>query len=495
MAIGDFLTNIFGFDAKDRRKAPPMKNIGSLGTGIIGGWITEKEKSPDLQGSKRYVTYSNIIANASIVMAGINIFLAFVGKSKWKINPASDVSEHVELAEFMQEVIHDMETPWSRTVRKMALYKYFGFSILEWTAKKREDGRIGLLDISSRPQWTIERWDINENGHLLGVTQRNPISQEEVYLPKSKTIYLVEDAITDDPRGMGLLRSLVYTYKRLEDYCRLEQIGFETDMRGIPVLMAPLGEIEQAVKNSSLSNEDAETLKSSLRNIIENHARSTKSGLLLPSEQFEARGDTGSSPSGLRKYDFQLVSGTHYGHADLGEAINRVQKEMARTLGVEQLLLGESSSGSLALSRDKSKNFSDTVNAILEVISQIVNKDIIDPIWNLNGFDKESKPTSSYEKVEQRDVEQISQVLADLSRVGVVVHPQDEAVGEIFDQLGLTRMDSELLEDLKPETYLSVTKPPPKREMENTDDTEDSLNLPENQKPNGEVKERSNRAN
>lgn len=455
--VANALSSSVGFSVP-KKKTSPYSSVGFPGTAIIQGHINDSEKNRNLIDRKRWETFQNIISNVSVVAAGIAIYLAFLSKAKWTIIPPSDSPQDAELAEFMQDCIETMDTPWSQVIKQMALFKYFGFTIHEWTAKKVEDGRIGLLDIEPRPQFTIEQWDMDDNGKLLGVVQRSPSTMENVYLPRSKIVYCAALVMTDDPRGLGLLRQVAETCNRLEYLMRLEHIGFETDMRGIPVIYAPLGDFKKLIIAGQMTEEQEREEYAKLEKFIKNHARAVDSGMVLPSDPYYSEGD--NAAPGEPKFRFELVSGDHYGHAEIGEAINRLQKEVARVFGVEQLLLGESSSGSLALARDKSKNFSDAVNADLEFLTQVVEKDIITPIWNLNGFPEESKPKAVAEKVEQRDIDQISAVLADMSQAGVTLMPEDEAVGEVFDNLGLTRLDTNIerfVAGQAPEGYLGTT--------------------------------------
>lgn len=485
---------LFGFFGPvGPKKVSPYETVGTIGTVIVGGFVQEKERNRRLTGQEKYKTFSDIVANVTIVAAGISIYLSFIGKAKWKIVAKDpDNAAAVEHAEFIERCINGMETPWSRVVRKLAMYRMYGFVITEWTAKKGKQGEIEILDVESRPCFTIDQWDVDENGNVQGVVQRSPLTSVPNYIPKSKMIYLVEDSLTDDPRGLGILRQIVKTADQLDDYERLEQIGFETDMRGIPVLTAPLETLKKLVKNNEITKEQFDEIKKELRSLIKNHIRSTDSGVLLPSETYTAVGDSGNNVSSVAKYDFKLVSGDHYGHAEIGEAINRKQKEIARALGVEQLLLGESSTGSLALSRDKSKALADVINSVLLEIKQAVDKDLIQPISMLNGIPEEEYVEAQVEKVEQRDIEQISQVLADLASVGVTLFVEDEAVGEVFDLMGLTRPDPEVERNPQRqenffEAFDPVTgKPKPLGDKTDTDDTEDSQNLNKPKaKPNG----------
>src|SRR3546814_20251145 len=67
---------------------------------------------------------------------------------------------------------------------------------------------------------------------------------------RAKIVYAVDDTLSDSPEGLGLFRHLAKTAYRLETFLSLEEIGFTTDLRGIPVARAPLGELRQEVIDS-----------------------------------------------------------------------------------------------------------------------------------------------------------------------------------------------------------------------------------------------------
>ena len=87
--------------------------------------------------------------------------------------------------------------PWRGVVRKAATYKFYGFSIQEWTAKRLDNGLIGIGRIDARPQSTIERWMRDDVGDIESVWQRSPQNSNEIEIPRDKLIYIVDDALRE----------------------------------------------------------------------------------------------------------------------------------------------------------------------------------------------------------------------------------------------------------------------------------------------------------
>ena len=92
---GGFLKRILGVKPT---RIQPTKNEGVPGTAIYGGYIVENEEDSSLTGQLKYKTYSDILANVSIVAAGTRFFLNLVSRSEWVVEPADESSEAEAMA-------------------------------------------------------------------------------------------------------------------------------------------------------------------------------------------------------------------------------------------------------------------------------------------------------------------------------------------------------------------------------------------------------------
>lgn len=423
----------------------PGETIGSTGYVVVGGYIQDEETNKKISGGEKYKTFSNMLANAAIVGAGVRFFLNLIAKSEWSVKAANDSKEAQELAKFVESVMKDMATPWARIVRRSAMYKFYGFSIQEWTAKIREsDGRIGFFDIESRPQHTIKRWETDEYGRVLGVYQRNSKTSKEVYLPIEKLVYAVDDSISDSPEGLGIFRHLVQTIERLKRFEQLEGFGFETDLRGIPLGKAPLTQLATLVNQGTITEKQAADIKKPLEEFITNHIKSPKLGLLLDSDVYRSS-DTARTPSGGDMWGMELLSSNSNSQEEVAAAINRLNHEAARLMGVENMLLGSDGRGTQALSRDKSQNFFLIIDSALQELTEAYSKSLIGPLWILNGFDDALKPTLKTEATQFRDIEEITGALRDLANAGAPLDPTDPVINEIRELLGLTAVNFEAM--------------------------------------------------
>lgn len=451
------LFNLFG--RTQRRKVAPTETVGHGGTTMIGGSIQENEKNADLLGQQKYVTYSTVLANTNIVSAGTRYFLDLIGKATWKIQPnqeADNQSEAERLAELVEDILYDMETPWNRVVRRAAMFRFYGFSTQEWTAKRREDGVIGLLDIAPRSQQSIIAWDTELSGKVTGCTQLSPLTSEEIYLPREKLLYLCDNTLNDSPEGLGLFRNIIEASKRLQRYEQLEGFGFETDLRGVPIGRVPYALLNQKVASGLISQEEATATATVLETFIKQHIKNPSLGLVVDSSVYTST-DEGSTPSSVPHYALDLLTGGNTTQAEVASAIERVNHEIARVLGVEHLLLGQSR-GTQALSEDKSHNFAMIIDSTLTEIEESVERDIIDTIFMLNGWDPALKPETKTEQVQMRNVQQITAALSDMARAGAPLDMEDPAIAEVRDLLGLS---APLIAATLTDASLNTPKPDP----------------------------------
>jgi hypothetical protein len=422
----------------------PTSTVGDPGFAIYGGFVVEHEKDARIVGRQKYTTYSDILANVAIVAAGVRFFLNIISDATWKLEPAREdpdtepTDEAIEIVKKIEKIRKAMKTPWHRVVRRTAMFRFHGFSVQEWTAKRLDDGTIGYRDIAPRPQITIERWDTDDNGDVVGIIQRSPQTQLDKYLPRHKCIYAVDDTLDDNPAGLGLFRHLVKTATTLARYELLEAWGFERDLRGTPIGRGPLTELEKLVKNGQLTSEQAAALRAPIEKWIKRALKGKETSLFLDSAPYRASGENQQPATNSKQWDIELLSGSGGPHEAIAKAIERLNREMARVLGVEHLLLGSDSSGSFALSKDKTEAFGKMVDASITELVAIFSDDFLGPLFEMNAWDESLMPTFRPDKVQHQDIAKIAQILRDMATAGAPLMPNDPAVNEVRALAGLS---------------------------------------------------------
>lgn len=471
------------FDTAEKRApktASPNRPIGGMGTVIYGGGIAEEEADPSLVGVTRYKTFHNLMLNTSIVAAGVRYYLNLVAKPTWKVEPTErdDVSpsDAEAAAELIESCMYDMTTPWSRIIRKAALYRMHGFSIQEWTAKRREDGQIGILDVEARPQHTIELWNVDASGTLQSVSQRIPQTNALVELPRGKIVYAVDDSLTDSPAGGGLLRHIIKPAKALSVYEQLEGYGFEGDLRGTPIGRAPFAHLAQLVADGSMEEGEKEKLLEPIRTFLRQHYKTPQRSILMDSAVYRDNGES-QAPAPTPMFDIDLLQSSSSTQSEIASTIERLNREIARILGVEGLLLGNGQ-GSQALSRDKSHSFGLTVESALGELTEVFENDYAKTILRLNGLDEKLCPTFKTDAIQYRDIEQVTAALVDLSTAGAPLLPGDPAIDEVRTLAGLSRVPDDMVA-IQQEQALAPPPPPPGSDPNDPDADPDEVQDPE----------------
>jgi hypothetical protein len=447
-------SNVFGALLGLVRPPPsrPYEEAGRMGTAVWGGFVENIEKDRRLAYQNRYRTASDLLANVSIVAAGIRFFMNLAAAPAWSVKPAEDLGkgessdEAKQLAEFVQDCMDDMNTSWSRIVRRSGMFRFHGFGIHEWIAKRREDGHIGMADVEQRPQHTIERWELADDGTIVGMWQRWPQNGELLFLPRQKVVYLVDDMMTDSPEGLGLFRHLVDPGERLRRYLKLEGMGYERDLRGLPVGRAPLNELRNRVVNGQMTQEDADRAIAGIEKFLQMQVKEEDSSLLLDSAAYPSPNADGYNVSQVMKWSLELLTSGGTGFHDVGAAIDRLTHDMARIIGVESLLLGGQGggSGSKSLSEDKSRNLYLMVDGCVKDLAEAYRRDFVGAIWTLNALPMALMPKLHTEDVAFKDVESVTMALANMAQAGAIIQPGDPVINDVRDLLGLSKEPDDL---------------------------------------------------
>lgn len=421
-------------------------NVVELGVGgarHTGGYIIEEERDSSLAGLEKYTTFSNILLNTSVVSASVRYYLNLITKAGWHFTP-SEADTDKKYSELVQEIFDDMDTPFHRVVRRAAMYRFYGFSLHEWTFKLRDDGNYGFFDVAPRPQRTIERWDLDVKGRVLGVDQADPNTGQRTAIPRWKMMYVVDDSINDSPQGVGLFRHLVYPARRLIRYEQLEGYGFESDLRGVPIARAPLAEMNKRLADGEIDQAGYDKALAPTMRFLKAHVKSPRLGMLLDSATYSGKDDA-ATPSPNLQWGIDLLRGSPTSLLENANAIERINLEMARIMGTEHLLIGGDGKGSMALSTDKSHNFALIVESSLKEIGRSIQKDLLGALWEINGWDPQMMPQTEPEPIRFRDPEKITSAILDLARSGAVITPDDPVVDALRDVLNVPRTDPDKL--------------------------------------------------
>lgn len=297
--------------------------------------------------------------------------------------------------------------------------------------------------IEHRPQHTIDLWDIPDGGGpFRGVVQQVPSQAQLFYVPRPRMLYCVDNTLTDSPDGVGLLRHVVEHARRLARYEQLEGFGYEGDLRGMPVGRVPGAELVKMAEAQNKPEGWVEAQISAVHDLVNKHLKTPYMGIVLDSATYtsDQLGSQTPSVSNVPKWAIDIIKGTSTGLGEINVVIERINREIARVLGMEFLLLGGDGKGSLALSRDKTSMFAAVLEATLAELAWFTLNDLVYPLLELNGLDPEKcAPQVNPDPIATERIEAVVDALEGLARAGAVLQPDDPAIDQVRARLHLAK--------------------------------------------------------
>ena len=441
-------------DVPQMPATPVTEPVGVSGLAIFAGQVTDNESSADLRGTQRYKHFETWKRTVAPVGQAMREHLMLSGAPSWSVKPykADDADEplpeDVERAAWLKRQIDNLATEWGRVVMEHAMALIDGARVGVWTAKAMPPGDLGvfgLADVLTVPLSTIERWDVDvATGRLRGIVQRDPDSQAEIPIARERLIYSRDLPTTTHPAGDGVMRFLAETIRRLQKLEDMLDKAFEKDVNGIPIIYAPIFEKMAQIGKVTDSGEtytramfdrdmrDAVTFASA--------AKRKDAGLVLDSSTVP---NADGTPSTVRRYHAEVLTAQASSHEALRGRIKDLGWDILAMLSSEQKAMGRDS-GTQALHRSKEAGRLRVVSSFLNGFATTARRDLVRPLWILNGFDPASPsdpqnlPTLEWNALEFADGGAVVQsVSAILTAAGVEPGRADAIVAAILTNLGL----------------------------------------------------------
>lgn len=426
--------------AKTLSKTEASKTLGVSGQSVHTGVFGADEFLPQLKGTRAIKKYREMRDNDSTIGAVMYATEQVLRDVKLKVVPSDKNNETaVKEAEFIETVLEDMDHTLDDHISEALSFLTFGFSWFEVVYKRRvgpderdpkkhskySDGRIGVRKIASRAPWTISRFDVDKpSGEVLGIYQNTfSVSNKQNYIPKRKSIYYRTTVINGDPSGRSILRNAYTSYERLQGIQNFEAIGIERELAGIPVAEIPSAYL------SPDASDDQVAFRQSLETILRDFKTNEQSYLIIPSDTYP---DKDGAPSGVKLVDVRLMASDGNRAIDLDPVIKRYQHDIARSVLSEFIMLGANSSGSYALSKSKTDLFLRALESYIQTIVDVLNKQLVERLWELNGLDYSVMPKIVAGDVAPHDLKELGAYLRNLNGAGIPIRDQFDIVEELF---------------------------------------------------------------
>jgi hypothetical protein len=438
--------------------------LGVSGSNVHNGQIRSDEFLPELRGRKAIRKYMEMRDNDATIGAVLYAVEQILRDVDLKVTPSDDSEQAIAEANFIESVLEDMEHTLDDHVSEALSFLSFGFAFFEVVYKRRSltstlnpkkktkfpDGRIGVRKLASRAPWTVSRFEVDPiTGDVLGMHQNTGSigSNGTGYIPTTKALYYRTTVINNDPSGRSILRNAYTSYEYLNNLQAIEAIAVERELNGIPVARVPSEYL--AVDASA----DQKGFLGNLQQILRDVKFNEQGYIILPSDTYP---DKDGAPSGVRLVDVELIASNGKRNIDIDPIVRRYQHDIARSVLSEFLMLGGGSTGSYALSKSKTDLFLRALEAYIQTIVDVLNKQLVEPLWELNGLDPKLMPKITAGDVAPHDLKELGSYLRNLNGADINLASQPDIVDALLANAELPTLDRELYEaDLEAERRMA----------------------------------------
>lgn len=425
-----------------------FREVGQAGRNTRNGQIRADEVLQELKGKRAIRKFREMRDNDSTIGAVMYATEQVLRDVPYEIKlpddlPESKRQEAEEKSKWLRSVFNDMEHTLDDHISQALSALSFGFAVFEVVYKRRvgpnernpkkkskySDNYIGVRKLASRAQWNINEFDIDtDTGEILGVYQESNWGGRGTFIPYSKLLHYTTTNTNNDPSGRSILRNAYKSYTFLTNLQSIEAIAVERELHGIPVGRMP----------SEYLSSDATSDQVSLRQSFEQALRDVKLNeqgyFLLPSDMYQDADGNFAGGVGARLMDIELIASNGTRNIDIDPIIKRYQHDIARSVMAEFLMLGGAGSfGSYALSKSKTDLFLRSMESYINSIFDVLNKQLVEKLWELNGFDVEIMPKLVAGDVAPHDIREIAAFLRNLNGADINVADHPETVENLME--------------------------------------------------------------
>ena len=423
---------------KKLSEAKAKATLGVAGDNTHNGQIRADEFLPELRGKKAVRKYREMRDNDSTVGAVMYSVEQILRDVDLHVHPANDSDAAKVEKEFVESILVDMDHTLDDHIAEALGYLSYGFGWFEVIYKRRvgpterspkkhskfTDGRIGIRKIASRAPWTINKFDVDQKtGDVLGIEQSVGLMAGKNYIPTNKSLYYRTTSLNGDPSGRSILRNAYTSYEYLNNLQAIEAIAVERELAGIPVARIPA---EYLSGDASVAQAG---FVGNLQQILRDVKFNEQGYIILPSDTYP---DKDGAPTNQRLVDIELMASNGKRNIDINPIINRYQHDIARSVLSEFLLLG-SSGGSYALSKSKTDLFLRALESYIQAIVDVLNKQLVERLWQLNGLNYDLMPTIEAGDVAPHDLREVAAFLRNLNGANIDVSSHPEVVKDLMD--------------------------------------------------------------
>jgi len=424
---------------KKLSKSEATQILGIAGDNTHNGNIRADEFLAELRGKKAINKFREMRDNDSTIGAVMYATEQVLRDVDLKVIPANDTPAAQKEADFVKSVLDDMEHSLDDHIAEALSSLSYGFAWFEVVYKRRvgpselnpkkkskyTDGRMGVRKIAIRAPWTVSRFEVDQQtGEVLGIYQEGSYAGiNKHFIPSRKSLYYRTTTINGDPAGRSILRNAYTSYQYLNNLQAIEAIAVERELAGIPIARIP----SEYLSADATSAQAA--FVASLQQILRDVKFNEQGYIITPSDTYP---DSNGSPTNIRLVDVELMSSNGKRNIEIDPIVRRYQHDIARSVLSEFLMLG-SQGGSYALSKSKTDLFLRALESYIQAIVDVLNKQLIERLWELNGLNYDLMPVIKAGDVAPHDIREIAAFLRNINGADIAVADQPDIVEELMN--------------------------------------------------------------
>lgn len=422
-----------------------MKEIGSTGLKRSGGVVTE-EYLTQLQGP-RWWRVVREMQNDAIIAAVLLAIELSLRQVKVEVEPMDDTPAAGDVAEFVEGCLTDMSSSWADTLSEILSLLSYGYSYLELVYKRRmgdnqdagksskyDDGLIGWRKWAIRAQDSLYEWAFDDKGGLQGFKQFTD-TYTPVLIPISKSLLFRTTSRKNNPEGdNGVLRHAYESWYYKRNIARIEAIGIERDMAGLPVAYIPPEFL------SASATQDQQAFLAAIKEIVTNIRNDEQAGIVFP---LAYTVDGSGKQTSNKMFELTLLASGGQRQFDTDAVIARYNQQISMSVLADFIMLGHEQTGSYALSATKSSLFKTALEAWLQAIADVINTHAIPRLMRLNGMAMELMPKVKFGRVGEVPLEDIVTWMEKFTNAGGQLFPNLATENHLRGLVGLDALSEE----------------------------------------------------
>lgn len=418
----------------------------SIRSGFGGDHLIVSSSIRDLRSRQAaFRAFAEMRDHSAVIGAALFAIESILRKVKWRVEPGDKSATEARRALIVDGMRHDMEISWGDTVSEAIQFIVNGFSFAEVVYKIRRgpeetspryrsrhtDGLVGwrrwvFVDPLTVNEWL---WSEGDSGALVGLVQSAPPDYSLRTVPLTKALHFKTREAGGNPEGRSLLVNAYLPWVFAKRTMELEAIGVERDLAGIPFAGVP-----PELLDPNATDEDKAMLEA-IKKVVTGVRQNSQAGVIFPLA-YDPDGQ------GHPMYEFKLLTSAGMKQLQPGAIVERYEARAAMALLADFILLGQGSSGSFALSREKSTLIARALEAILGIVADQINSHEIPRLYRLNGWDAKAPCRLVPSSPENADLKNLGVYARNLAVAGLLT-PDPKLEASLRDVADLPQIDPE----------------------------------------------------